>query len=428
MLEEILVENIKALKKVKLNPHLITVLIGPNGTGKSTVLQALAILKQSRGSNQLRTDGPHVALGTYKDVVHKHEEKGRVHIRLTSSIEEHMMPLVGAGSRFIYAVTFESQGLLNQVGRIVEGDVTQFEGEFIARPVQQLRAEPKRITEKDVTFKLTSGPEVGLPLRIGGSTTPQSVDSDLMEQRRMFENSLRELFSYIDNLLSNTYYVPAVRGFSRPYYPLADKPTQDLSSVGAGDAQAAIVASTLAYRRDLEAKVSGWTQEVLGISIQSVLIPQKQVGVEAFTSSIRVNVVNEGFGVSQLIQPFLQLAIAPSGSLILIEEPEIHVHPAAQSKLCDIIVDTAKQDKKQVFVTTHSEHILTTFLTSIVQGRLKPTDLAVYFFEKEGDVAGATPLSVDRNGRIEGGLRGFFDASLEELGQYMEALSSRKKR
>lgn len=426
MLEHISVENFKALRNADINLGVVTVLIGANGTGKSSVFQTLVVLKQSRGTDELRTDGPHVSLGQYRDIVHNNEETEEICIRLTNLVHEPIEPLFRSESRFFYEAVFDTRGIRSQQGKIELQGAIQFVGGHIARPKAYSTARPKTFEYHGVSFNIKGHSTIALPLRQSGGSFPSEDDKSRI-QFELGEKCFGKLFSAINDTLANTYYVPAVRGLSEPSYPLTDGPTQDLSSVGSADLQARHVASTLAYRRDLEAKVSSWTKRVTGTSIEAPIIPKRQVAVEAVVGSRRrMNIVNEGFGTNQLLQPFLQLAIAPSGSLILIEEPEIHIHPAAQNRLCKILVEVAKEERKQVLVTTHSEHILTSLLTSVASHELKAKELAVYFFEKDKDEAKVSPLSVDYRGQVRGGLKGFFEASMDELEEYMKALGRGK--
>jgi len=134
-----------------------------------------------------------------------------------------------------------------------------------------------------------------------------------------------------------------------------------------------------------------------------------------------VNLVNEAFGLNQLIAPLLWLSKTPDGAIVGIEEPEIHLHPRAQAALCDVFVDVATREDKQLMLTTHSEHILMGLLTAVADGRLKPEDLAVYEFQREGGVARAERLEVNGYGQIAGGLKGFLEADLDEIGALIEA-------
>ena len=93
--------------------------------------------------------------------------------------------------------------------------------------------------------------------------------------------------------------------------------------------------------------------------------------------------VAEGFGANALIQLFHQLITADKGATVLIEEPEIHLHPKAQAELAEVLADTAKADGKQIIMTTHSEYVAGRLLTLVAENRLSTDDLAIYAFRKE---------------------------------------------
>ena len=81
------------------------------------------------------------------------------------------------------------------------------------------------------------------------------------------------------------------------------------------------------------------------------------------------------------------------------------------------------KEKKQLIITTHSEHILFRLLSSVAAGDLALKDLAINYFEKKDGITEVTPLDIDEKGRVKGGLPGFFETELNELSTYIGALS-----
>lgn len=123
-----------------------------------------------------------------------------------------------------------------------------------------------------------------------------------------------------------------------------------------------------------------------------------------------------------------QIALAPEGSSICIDDPEIHLHPKAQAELAELFVEIAKGENKQLLMTTHSEHILFRLLTTVAEKKLDPAQLAIYYFDKRDGWTNAKRLIVDDKGTIEQGLPGFFEADVGEFRKYMEAISPKEKR
>jgi len=121
-----------------------------------------------------------------------------------------------------------------------------------------------------------------------------------------------------------------------------------------------------------------------------------------------------------------ELARAENGATVLMEEPEIHLHPGAQAELASVIAGEAKTSNKQVIMTTHSEHIAGRLLIGVAEGKLSPDDIAIYSFEKdEHGICSASEIEVSENGQVAGGLRSFFQTDLDEMRRYVDALRAK---
>lgn len=279
------------------------------------------------------------------------------------------------------------------------------------------RMEPSKVSIVGASVSLGSNRQVGSPVAISGiSHTPET-----REIAEKASHSLQTIISVIPKTLENIYLIPAIRGFDRPSFELDPQPVQDFATVGDPSAQAAHAVSSLAYERELEEKISSWTKRITGVSISVRVVPERRVALESTRPTLRINIINEGFGLNQLVYLLAQVAIAPPGCLLLVEDPEIHLHPKAQAELADIFVEIARENK-QLLITSHSEHMLFRFLTNVAAKKLEPGDLSVYYFEKN-EATKARELKVNEKGMIEGGLSGFFETDLTELRKYIEALS-----
>ena len=177
--------------------------------------------------------------------------------------------------------------------------------------------------------------------------------------------------------------VQAARGLVRPDYPLGDDTAEDISIADGLSRQEEQTATNLGYGRELENTLSEWLQVVAGIKLRASVIPTRSVKVEAQSSIGAINIVAEGFGSNALIPLFMQLAHASNGATVLIEEPEIHLHPRAQAELASLLADVAKDENKQLIMTTHSEHIVGRLLTLVAEKKLSPAELAIYAFQKD---------------------------------------------
>ena len=126
----------------------------------------------------------------------------------------------------------------------------------------------------------------------------------------------------------------------------------------------------------------------------------------------------------------LQLVSAEKGATVMIEEPEIHLHPKAQGEIAEVLAEVALEEDKQVIMTTHSEHITGRLLTLVAEEKLTPDDLAIYAFEKDEETGecSAKSLRVTDDGKVEGAIHDFFQVSLAEMKRIGDALSARASR
>ena len=172
--------------------------------------------------------------------------------------------------------------------------------------------------------------------------------------------------------------------------------------------------------------VADWMKKVTGVGIKVRLIPPLSVQPVSTTLWGEPSLTAEGSGTNALVHLLFELARAENGATVLIEEPEIHLHPGAQAELASVIAGEAKASNKQVIMTTHSEHIAGRLLIEVAEGNLSPDDIAIYSFEKDDDgICSASGIEVSENGQVAGGLRSFFQTDLDEMRRYVDALRAK---
>ncbi len=422
MLQRLTLKNFKLFDEtgVTIEPGKVTVLIGVNGAGKSSVLQALLLLKQSLDSNMLMLTGPLIKLGDYRDIAHGQNVESPVDIGLVVSykapgLQDFTQPYISPSGAFSYHVV-ANQNVIEQTAIVTGGDGNK---ELEASHSSHGGAvTPENIfINNEVTLSLIAAPNIGCPFSLAPLTQGMSVQGQMIFRR------VSAFLSTICTALDQFYFVPAIRGFDALAYDVqATRQAEDLSAVGGSEEQAALVANTIAANPDLVDDVTRRLNTILRDKGRLRFRTQQgRLISEVKTERVSVNLVNEAFGLNQLVAPLLWLSKVPRDAIVGIEEPEIHLHPRAQAALCDVFVEVATREDKQLILTTHSEHILMGLLTAVADGRLKPDDLAVYEFQREGDTARVGRLEVNEYGQIAGGLKGFLETDLDEIGELIEA-------
>jgi predicted ATPase len=105
---------------------------------------------------------------------------------------------------------------------------------------------------------------------------------------------------------------------------------------------------------------------------------------------------------------------------LLVEQPEIHLHPAAQADLADLFIDALGQER-QFIVETHSEHLVLRIRRRIAEGKLDPSRVRIFFVELRAGKTRVRQLALDDNGHFEKWPKGFFDEGYQEAMAIAEA-------
>ena len=130
-----------------------------------------------------------------------------------------------------------------------------------------------------------------------------------------------------------------------------------------------------------------------------------------------------GFGLSCILPIITALLSLPKDGLVLLENPEAHLHPRGQTLMGRLMAQVAAAGT-QVIVETHSDHLLDGVRVAVREGLIKPQQAAFhYFIRDQGNIKVITPI-IDEEGRLDQWPEGFFDEAVKNLA----ALSSRRRR
>ena len=152
-----------------------------------------------------------------------------------------------------------------------------------------------------------------------------------------------------------------------------------------------------------------------------------EVLVQQFKDGPAVRLTNIGFGVSQVLPVLIQCYYAGKGSIIILEQPEAHLHPKAQSELADVLINVVKTRNIQIILESHSEHLLHRLQRRIAEEKIVADDTAFYFCEIKNGTSEIERLDVDEYGNIRNYPPDFFGDDLGDLVKKTEAEMKRRE-
>lgn len=158
-------------------------------------------------------------------------------------------------------------------------------------------------------------------------------------------------------------------------------------------------------------QVNWWLNYIVGTEIMTDEIP----GTDSIKASYRMNDIkmirptNIGAGISYLVSVLIMCLSAPENGMVVIENPEIHLHPTAQAKVCEFLYFIA-QSGRQLFIETHSDHIFNGFRVGLANQSMNAEYVNIqYTYLNDGYLTEAMKVEVGKYGNIRNQREGLFD-------------------
>jgi hypothetical protein len=449
MLTSLTAKNFKSWQSIdamRLAP--ITGLFGPNSSGKTSLIQLLLLLKQTAEStdkgqvlNFGGDDRSLVSLGTFRDVIFGHDVSAPLHISLSwhePSPVEIVDPTKGPTELLFSGsdLSFSTEIAGSEEGRLT---VERFAYGLDSNVFSMTRARRQEYTlaaeAGAFRFVRTQGRKWPLPPPVKFYGFPDQV-------RAYYQNAgfVAELELAFERLFGSIYYLGPLREYPEREYTWGGGMPADVGRRGDRVVDALLASrargrqNSRGYRKrrmTLEEHVAVWLRE-LGL-IHSFEVEQiapeatlYRVLVRKTRTSPQVLITDVGFGVSQILPVLVLCFYVPKGSIVVLEQPEIHLHPAVQAGLADVLIEAAQARRIQIIVESHSEYLLQRLQRRIAEEALEPSSVALYFSDVSAGRSVLTPLEVDLFGNIANWPKDFFGNSFGEMAAMAEAALRRR--
>lgn len=367
MIENIFLKNFKAFSSADLSVRPLTLLAGMNGMGKSSVIQSLLLLRQSYQAGelqlgQLQLNGSLVEIGTARDLMSVDAAEDEVGITVRA---------YGKEAVFKFGLARDEKGDYG-----LSGDFENIAAsEMLAGATHEGF---KALFANDGSFQYLCaerlGPRKHMPM------SDSSVAAFNLGKHGEF--TLHFLSLYGTSLLLK----PADKRFAIDISErLIDQVDYWLQEISPG------AHLELEEVRSADLMISGFSFDRL-----------KDAPTRPFRAT------NVGFGLSYGLSILVALLAAPPGALVIIENPEAHMHPCGQTRLGQLCARAAA-DGVQVILETHSDHVMDGIRLDVREGVLAPDQAVFHYFERQNGLASVTTPKLDRDGRLSTWPEGFFD-------------------
>lgn len=359
MINTVKLNNIKCFSEQEFTLTNLNILAGVNGVGKSTVIQTLLLVFQTDTAEAIEFNGALVELGNYSDVQHENanDDSARITIKTSTSSYE-----------WGYSDGFKKEEneiivdlpLLTEKGEDLDG---------IRRNFVYLGAE-------------RWGPRDNVPLN-AHNPNPYWLG-------KHGEFTIQFLHSLNSSVLRDE------AGVS------IGTTTKEDPRLHPSEESNVIFQNIIAWMGEISPNVS----------INAAVIEEAAIGYSSFSfnDSKKYKAINVGFGLSYALSIVTALMAAREGSIVILENPEAHLHPSGQSKLGQLMALAAKAGV-QVIVETHSEHIING-ARIMVRKDIVPADLIkIMYISRDENRHGSTVevLELNEMGQVSNWPEGFFD-------------------
>ena len=414
MITELRAQNFKSWQdtsKLQLAP--LTGLFGANSSGKTSILQVLLMLKQtaehpSPDWNKLLYFGNEeslVNLGSFDDIIHRHAANNRSLKTFVSW-------------RLPEKLTIQNIGEVDNLSFLCSIFMSTLDGFSYAADEHFFGIEPAGVKYKVSTpYGKDSAESLFRCYGIRGIPTAN---------HRVFHN-LEKAF---ENLFSRILYLGPLREHPRHHYTwVGDHP----KGIGQeGEKAISALLSGRIRRLPIDEQILNWLQRLELIDsydLQPISDTDQDYEflVKKYKSGPEVRLTDIGFGVSQVLPVLILCYYAPEGSILILEQPEAHLHPKVQSELADVLIDVVKNRNIQIILESHSEHLLLRLMRRIAEEEISSDQTALYFCQINDGTSEIERLNMDEYGNIRNWPQDFFGDATSELIKKTKAEMQRRK-
>lgn len=355
MIDGLILKNFKCFKEINLEFSMVNVLTGLNGMGKSTVMQSILLLGQSQknivSEKSLSLKGKYVNLGVGQDILYEKADEDEIGITL-------------------------------QINH----------------------------RNEKLVFEYQPGADI-LPLKNSGLSDEEKVflrGLDSLSYLSAYRIEPQFLYQIENEKELGTRYFGKNGEYAIQYLKLHGEEEVKNKEIIIGNQERSTIANQVREWLDM---ISPGVSPVININMSSRTAELQYEYIENREKTNSYKSINVGFGITYVLPVVVALVSAHPGDIILIENPEAHIHPKGQRMLGELMA-AAGAGGVQIITETHSDHILNGIRIAVKKKQISTEKTGIFFFYK--DIKDeyrhkVKKLALDENGRFDEWPEGFFD-------------------
>lgn len=444
----------------------MNIFLGPNSSGKSSYLKGLLLLNESIKSDE-EQPALHLneEIGDYKSIVFGKDSKQQISFTITLENAEHLseeeLQIIVDRNRTQFIISLLNSKNAEQISiRELDSYIDDKIKSYLSNPVHKIHFSVKQTNKKpnvvhkfNIAFKDDTEYVIEMDrnsyyLKKGNRTFSQP--NIVLPKKFLFKvddtkfhlSSPNEMEDLLTLSIALLHFEIQLTQFFRQFLriePFRNKPSRTehianfkFNSVGSnGQNLLSTVIGLNQQQKEKEVQtvksdVNKWLKEfelAQSVDAQDLKNNQYSLIIKNRYTGIDNNIMDVGVGTSQLLPIIVESFLSPKNSVLVIEEPETHIHPNAQAKLADLFVSCIEKDNKRFFVETHSMYFVQKMQILVAQGKINPEDVGIYYFQQSESGTQIQHLTLAQNGQFQQEFpKGFFDVAFELSKQFMDAM------
>ena len=435
-------KSISREQTIEIRP--LTILAGANSSGKSSIMQPLLMLKQTLEASYdpgvLLLDGPNVKFTSAEQMFSRISIGKRSDIFCVGLEENSKRAFVAEFSKLpkerisIHQMKYveDRQGILlkHEMTKDEIASALLKHKKFSKLSPDQIKQAPFTVLQKRCFLELAVAPDLNKNGKGLADSALLAYVGSLVGLHLLNPFSASETFSpYIRQMI----HLPGLRGNPARTYPVAG--VGETFSGTFENYTASVISQWQKVKNDDKLQALNKDLIRLGLTSRVSAIPINDTQVELHVGRLAragrkgardlVNIADVGFGVSQTLPVLVALLAAKPGQLVYLEQPEIHLHPRAQTAMAQVLANAANRGVR-VVVETHSSLLLLGIQTLVAEEKLSPDLVKFHWFTRRED--GSTDINsvdLDEAGAFGDWPEDFAEVSLKAQSRYLDAAEAK---